>query len=253
MLCGIYPQVYTYSVFTLCVILFRKRYTYKKHRKHTKIRREASVNIKNDIGSSAFAELPISIVLIVVAHVTVYGVMMKKTVLSVRMFCVAIVYMYSASAMAVEHFISKHVPEAQLVGEGRYNYLMWNVYDAALYAPNGLWYANQPYALSLSYRMDLEGKDISERSIKEMRDIGCNDEAKLKTWQQQMDAIFPNVDETITLTGIRAANGSTLFYRNSAYIESIDDPEFAPCFFGIWLHENTNDTEFRNRLLGSAN
>ena len=39
--------------------------------------------------------------------------------------------------------------------EGRLTYLLWDVYDAMLYAPKGKWSHDKPFALKLSYLRSL--------------------------------------------------------------------------------------------------
>lgn len=151
--------------------------------------------------------------------------------------------------MAFDEIKSK-VPEAKKVGDGRLSYIIWDVYDAALFAPEGEWKKTQPYALQLSYLRDLKGKKIANRSIEEMRALGITDEMKLATWHAQMDKIFPDVKEGDVLTGIHTRSGNSVFYKNGKKIGQINDSEFSAAFFGIWLDEKTSAPELRKKLLG---
>lgn len=147
-------------------------------------------------------------------------------------------------------YIDSHVPNAEKVGEGRLTYFIWNVYDAELYAPDGKWEKDKPFALRLSYLMNLDGGDIADRSIEEIRKQGFDDEEKLKMWHTQMKRIFPDVNETTTLTGIYKANGETAFYENGYGLGRISDPEFGRYFFDIWLGEQTSAPKLTQQLLG---
>ncbi len=142
------------------------------------------------------------------------------------------------------------IPDAELVGEGRLKYLFWSVFDATLYAPGGVWSGEKPFALSLSYLRDLDGESIVEASIDEMRAQGMSDDATLQRWRQEMTAIFLDVDDQTTLTGIAAQNGQALFYRNGELAGVIRDPEFSRRFFNIWLGEKTSEPELRTQLIG---
>jgi len=144
----------------------------------------------------------------------------------------------------------RHVPDAELVGEGRLKYLFWSVFDAALYAPDGIWSADQPFALSLSYLRDLEGEGIVEASIDEIREQGMADQAILERWRDEMTAIFPDVDDQTTLTGIVDDNSHTQFYQNGELVGTISDPAFSRYFFNIWLGEQTSEPKLRRQLLG---
>ncbi len=144
----------------------------------------------------------------------------------------------------------RYLPSAELVGKARMEYLFWDVYDAELYAPDGVWSKNQPFALSLQYLLELDGEDIASRSVSEMRAQGFDDEATLARWYQKMRSIFPDVDENTRITGIMDRNQHTRFYKNGALIGNIDEPLFGEWFFNIWLSEKTSEPKMRERLLG---
>ena len=144
------------------------------------------------------------------------------------------------------------IPNAEVVGEGRLKYLFWSVFDASLYAPNGVWSEGQPFALSLSYLRDLEGSAIVEASIDEIKSQGMTDESTLDRWAMQMAEIFPDVDDTTTITGVVDENRHAHFYRNGELIGTVPDPEFSRYFFNIWLGEQTSQPTLRSQLLGST-
>lgn len=148
--------------------------------------------------------------------------------------------------------MERYIPNAAKVGEGRLTYFIWDVYDAALYAPQGAWAENTPFALQLSYLIGIKGKKIADRSIEEMRKQGFYDEIKLAAWQTQMRNIFPDVSEGVDLTGVQTQSGDTVFYKDNVEVGRINDPEFSKAFFGIWLDENTSAPDLRRKLLGTV-
>lgn len=147
--------------------------------------------------------------------------------------------------------VSKYVPQAQLVGEGKLTYLFWDVYDAQLFAPAGKWQNSPPYALKLSYLRDLNGKAIAERSVKEMKKQGANNQQQLEQWLQVMTDIFPDVAEGDTITGVLQSDYSTVFYKNDAQIGVVEDKAFGEQFFAIWLDDKTSEPELRKKLIGA--
>jgi len=147
--------------------------------------------------------------------------------------------------------IAAHVPAAKKVGEGRMTYMFWDVYDATLYAPQGTWRQDKPFALQLTYLRKLDGKKIADRSIEGMRAQGVSDEIKMATWHAQMRKIFPNVDNGVSLTGVYAGDGTTIFYQGNTEIGRINDPQFGHAFFDIWLNEKTSAPTLRRQLLGA--
>ena len=166
----------------------------------------------------------------------------------IPMIC-AIILFATSSAQAFDA-LNKHVPEAQKVGEGRFTKYIWDVYDAVLYAPQGSWKKDQPFALKLSYLRQLSGKKIADRSIEEIRGQGFTDEIKLAAWHTQMRRIFPDVYKGITLTGVYTQKGNAVFYKDGSEIGRIEDPEFSKAFFGIWLNKETSAPDLRQKLLG---
>jgi hypothetical protein len=154
-------------------------------------------------------------------------------------------------AYALDQMVS-YVPNAEKVGEGRLSYMIWDVYDATLYAPDGSWRSDQPFALQLSYLRDIAGKKIADRSVEEMRVQGFTDEVRLADWHTQMRSIFPDVSEGFILTGIFISSGETIFYENNREIGRIKDPEFGHQFFNIWLSPRTSAPDLRRKLLGQS-
>lgn len=146
----------------------------------------------------------------------------------------------------------QHVPDAEKIGSGRMTYMVWNVYDATLFAPNGDWSPNKPFALTLSYLRSLNGKDIAHRSVEEIRKQGFQDEVKLAAWYSRLKDVFPDVKNGTTLTGVYTPNAHTRFYHNGKEIGTIYDPEFGKYFFGIWLAKTTPAPELRRKLLGRS-
>lgn len=143
------------------------------------------------------------------------------------------------------------VPNAQLVGQARMSYLFWDVYDVALFAPNGKWAENQPYALTLTYLRELKGEDIAKRGIEEMQKQGFTDQQKLNDWLQQMERLFPDVRDQTVLIGIADEQQHSHFFHRDTYLGAVEDIEFTQQFFGIWLHPNTSEPKLRRQLLGN--
>lgn len=150
-------------------------------------------------------------------------------------------------------YIKKYVQNAEIVGTGKLTYLLWDIYNATLYAPEGKWKRNKPFALSLSYLRSVTGNDIADRTVQEIRRLGFTNEVKLAAWHRQMKRIFPNVTKGSLLTGIFIPNAPTRFYKGTREIGSIKDPEFGYWFFNIWVGNNTSDPGLKAKLTGKAN
>ncbi|MCY7294837.1 hypothetical protein [Alteromonas sp. a30] len=145
--------------------------------------------------------------------------------------------------------LHKHIPNAKTIGQGRMTYLFWDVYDAELIAPNAEYRKGERFALKLTYLRSLQGKDIAQRSIKEIREQGFNNERALDTWYQKMLDIFPDVENGYFLLGIVDENQHSHFYSAQGHLGSINDPIFSQHFFDIWLAESTSAPKVRKQLL----
>lgn len=165
---------------------------------------------------------------------------------------IALMAMIGVRPALATDYIHELVPEAAKVGEGRMDFMVWDIYDAALFAPFGQWQSNKPYALQLTYLRTLSGVKIADRSVQEMRGVGYSDEVQLAAWHTQMRSIFPDVHDGDVITGIYTAEGHTVFYRDDSEIGRIKDKEFGRAFFSIWLDPKTSAPDLRERLLGLA-
>lgn len=128
--------------------------------------------------------------------------------------------------------------------------LLWDIYDAALYAPAGRWSPDGPFILSLTYLRDIDGAEIADRSAEAMRKMGFSDEMSLAAWHNQMIAIFPDVTEGSELSGLFQPGEGVRFFRGGEPIGAVTSPEFARWFAAIWLDERTGAPDLRRQLLG---
>ena len=142
-----------------------------------------------------------------------------------------------------------HIPDVETVGSARMQVLFWKIYDAELYAPDGVWSSDHPYALSLSYLRSFKGQDIVERSIDEIEGQGFNDTELLSQWRDELSQIIPDVDSQTNITGVVDAQGHSLFYANGELVGTVKDPLFSEKFFGIWLSEQTSQPSLRANLI----
>ena len=152
-------------------------------------------------------------------------------------------------AMANEPIIDKYIETPGVVGSAKFEFIFWDVYFATLYAPNGNFNSDKPFALSLKYLRDFEGSAIAERSVKEMEQQGFADQTKLAEWQKVMLDVFPNVKKGQTIVGVADASGHAHFYLDQRSLGVVADADFTQRFFDIWLNEKTSEPKLREKLL----
>lgn len=131
-------------------------------------------------------------------------------------------------------------------GSGEFRRWGFLVYDATLWAGDDP--LRPPLALQLTYRRKIDGRDIAEASVKEIRSLGLADEATLKRWGEQMVGIFPNVKPGDSVVG-HYQSGGARFTFNGELLGSVDEPAFARAFFAIWLDPKTSAPDLRAALL----
>jgi hypothetical protein len=138
----------------------------------------------------------------------------------------------------------------KLIGKGVLKYYLWDVYEASLFSESGKINAKEEFALVLRYFLNLKGEKIAERSIEEMKGVGCTDSLKHEGWLLEMKKLFPDVGPGVSLKGVKHSESRASFYKNDQFLGEIDDDKFAECFFNIWLSEKTSEPELRQQLLG---
>lgn len=169
----------------------------------------------------------------------------------VRSFFLALLLL-SQTVFALEEVAQKHMENPSIVGKGRLKVLLFKVFDATLYAPEGQFNKQQPFALSLTYLRKLDGAKIAEKSIEEIRAQGVDDQALLDKWNKRLLDIFPDVKKGSNITGVRDSQGYTQFYFNGGLVGSVEDTQFTEHFFDIWLGESTSEPVLRKKLLNSG-
>ena len=132
-------------------------------------------------------------------------------------------------------------------GSGEFRRFGFLVYEATLWA-GGDDPLRPPLALKLTYKRNISGRDIADASVKEIRNLGIADDARLKGWGEQMVRLFPDVRPGDHIVGLQLPDAARFFF-NDRSIGTIDDPDFARAFFAIWLDAKTSAPDLRAALL----
>ncbi len=143
-----------------------------------------------------------------------------------------------------------HTPVAK-VGDGTYRKFGFSVYNATLWAPDGAWSADKPYALQLHYTRSLSKETLVDTVMDDIRDQDVADDATLANWEKMLNATLPAIADGDTIIGVAIPGKKSLLFYNGKKLASIDDPVFSKAFFNIWLGDNA-DEDLRGKLLASA-
>ena len=145
------------------------------------------------------------------------------------------------------------LPGARLHGQARLRFFGLHVYDIRLWSAAPLREGDAlraPIALEIEYARALQGAQIAERSLAEMRRVGTVGQADGARWLVQMKQLFPDVKAGDRITGVhRPAEGAS-FYLNGRLAGELRDADFARLFFAIWLAPGTSEPRMRAALLG---
>lgn len=162
----------------------------------------------------------------------------------------------AATAADVPSHVARALGEARTAGTGRLTWFGLHVYDARLFVPTAGFdaqrFAEQPFALELTYARRLNGRAIAERSEAEIARLGIGTEAQRARWLQAMRALFPDVDAGQRLAGVHVPGRGTDFYLDGRSLGRVDDPAFGAAFFAIWLDSRTSAPDLRASLLKQA-
>ncbi len=143
--------------------------------------------------------------------------------------------------------------DAKKMGSGTLRWFGLRIYDGQLWSnvdPKTYDYKRDPAWLELKYARDFDGKDIAERSIDEMEEIGAGTEVQRQGWEVKLASIFPNVKKGHTLSALFTPGKGVQFFRNGLPLAKVDDPQMAEAFMGIWLDPKTSAPEMRRELIG---
>ena len=111
----------------------------------------------------------------------------------------------------------------------------------------GPWHIEIDITPELSTRATLDAASPTD-AISEFK--GMSFQSPGPGFMRKMKRIFPNVVEGDRITGLNVPGIGAQFFLNGAPIGEVEDPDFAPAFFGIWLDPGTSRLDFRKRLLG---
>ena len=148
--------------------------------------------------------------------------------------------------------VAAELPGALWSGSARLRFFGFDVYDSRLWVAPGFKVAQfdqHGLALELSYLRALSGRDIAERSLKEMKRAGELTAAQSQRWLAALQDAFPDVKAGDRITGLHSPGTGARFWHNGQARPSVSDPDFSRLFFGIWLSSATSEPQLRSGLL----
>ncbi|MEZ5542432.1 MAG: chalcone isomerase family protein [Pseudomonadota bacterium] len=143
------------------------------------------------------------------------------------------------------------LPGAQPVGTGKLTWLGMTVYQATLYAPDGVYQPERPHALRIRYEFSFSRESLARTTLQEIERMHGTLRAGAQL-VQRLSAVFRDVGKGDQITGVHHPGEGAVFYSTESLLGRLDDPVLASAFFDIWLDPRTREPDLRKQLLGLA-
>ena len=154
----------------------------------------------------------------------------------------------TASSDHNQSLVSKNIPQAEALGQGRMTYWGFTLYDAKLFASKEL---KGGIALDIQYLRKFEANALVKQTLDELKNLGVSDTQRAE-WADPLAKAFKTVQIGDSITAIKKPQGSTQFFYNGQFVSEIFGESFSKAFFGIWLHPKTSAPQLRKVLLGQS-
>ena len=152
-------------------------------------------------------------------------------------------------ALAAPPEIASVIKADKPYGEGHKSLLVINVYNARFWTDAAGWSMEAPSAMEITYGMGFDTSDLTERTIKEMKNVDPGlDAAEVAKLTPQLDKVYPAVKSGDRLMALYVPGKPVAFFHNGMPTGSIDNA-YAKDFFGLWLLPNTSSPSLRAKLL----
>jgi hypothetical protein len=155
----------------------------------------------------------------------------------------------TAEARANPPEVNEAIPGAEQVGQARYQYMVWAVFDAVLWSDDGVFAWERPFALSLTYRRSISARALAEQTRIEMQARGAGDAQSLAPLGARLTRCFADVSAGDRITAISLGANRARLYYNGAPTCTLEWPGLQRAFFGIWL-DGRDSASFSARLRG---
>jgi hypothetical protein len=145
--------------------------------------------------------------------------------------------------------IANELKPATLQGSGKFTFMGFQIYDAALYRSAKI--PSTDFALEIRYQKSLSGSTLNGRTIAEMKKLGVPEE-QVNAWGNDLAGFMPDIESGQSLTAVYNAKQGTIFIFEGKKIALMRGDDFAKAFFGIWLDPKTSVPKLRGSLLGQG-
>lgn len=158
----------------------------------------------------------------------------------------------SDSSMASAGALAPETTPLLKCGEAKLSVLFWDVYESALFTPDGRYRAGvRPLRLDIRYLRDIDADDLVTQTGKEWEGQGLTSEQHV-AWLEQLRTLWPDVRKGDVISLNLDLNGRATFSHNGELLGRLDNPQFGEDFSGIWLSPETSRPALRSALIGGS-
>ena len=172
--------------------------------------------------------------------------------LSRRCVLLAMLAFIAVPTMARAEVMRDLVPDAGLVGQARFQVLFFKIYDAELFAPQGVYDRGAPYALRLTYLINGKKDRIIKQTVKEMKRQRAASDSMIESWLPLMETAFIDMPKGASADFIHVGDNRLVLATGGRVIAEIDDRDFIRALMDIWFGPKVQDADFQLALLGKA-
>lgn len=148
--------------------------------------------------------------------------------------------------------LDRLLPDAELVGEARFKVMLFKIYDAQLFAPDGKYSTDAPYSLRLRYLINAKKDRIVSSTVKEMKRMQAASEAQIESWVPVMQSAFIDMPKGSHADFIHTPDGRLTLVADGEIISVIEDAALAQAIMDIWLGPKVRDQRFQDSLMGRS-
>ncbi|RQW61983.1 hypothetical protein [Vibrio viridaestus] len=145
------------------------------------------------------------------------------------------------------------------VGQADFSVFIWDIYVSQLLSEEGTVniqkpFAEQNIALVIQYKRDITATKLLEATEDQWHGLGYPDD-EIKHWSKNLAQVYPDIEEGDSLSYVSRSGAASFYFKAVGANEwnkvSNDlSPEFTNAFLSIWLSDDTQYPQQRQKLLG---
>jgi chalcone isomerase-like protein len=160
----------------------------------------------------------------------------------------------SVPAAAEEHqplppVVNNVAPGLHRRGTGRHTIFGIPIFDASLWIVGTQYTSSEPHAVDLEPSVPVPPSKLVGEIVDEMGELKAADDAQCDAWRAMMLKALPSLNRGDQLVILVMPSGTTIMYFNGQEREKLDDPNFGPALFRVWLDPASSYQHIKKGML----